>query len=88
MRAIGSTQLGPLLISDSVCSGKGLMGIFEKRRFKNFLCHVSNYDEKDPKTHQGISPDTSMREFYKKFGLDANTQEFTGHSLALYRTDE
>ena len=30
-----------------------LMGMFEKRRFKNFLHFVSNFDENDPKTWQG-----------------------------------
>ena len=28
-----------------------------------------------------------MSELYKKFGLDANTQSFVGHSLALHRDD-
>jgi Rab GDP dissociation inhibitor len=31
-----------------------LMGIFEKRRFKNFLHFVSNFEAEDPKTWQGI----------------------------------
>ena len=29
-----------------------------------------------------------MTEVYKKFGLDSNTEDFTGHALALYRDDE
>ena len=29
-----------------------------------------------------------MAEVYKKFGLDGNTEDFTGHALALYRDDE
>ena len=31
----------------------GLMGILEKRRFRNFLIFVNEYDPKDPKTHKG-----------------------------------
>jgi Rab GDP dissociation inhibitor len=27
-----------------------LMGLFEKRRFKNFLIFVQDFDENDPKT--------------------------------------
>jgi Rab GDP dissociation inhibitor len=34
--------------------GSSLMGIFEKRRFKNFLHFVSNFDVEDPKTWQGM----------------------------------
>ena len=29
-----------------------------------------------------------MAEVYKKYGLDGNTEDFTGHALALYRDDE
>ncbi len=32
-----------------------LMGIFEKKRCANFLEFVGDYDEKDPKTHKGMS---------------------------------
>ena len=31
---------------------------------------------------------TSMRDVYKKFDLGQDVIDFTGHSLALYRTDE
>ena len=29
------------------------MGLLEKRRFRNFLVFVNEYDAKDPKTHKG-----------------------------------
>jgi len=65
-----------------------LMGLFEKRRFKNFLVFVQDFDENDPKTWQGTDPmKMTMEELYKKFGLDANTSDFVGHALALYRDD-
>lgn len=32
----------------------GLMGILEKRRFRNFLIFCSDYDVADPKTHKGM----------------------------------
>lgn len=67
----------------------GLMGMFDKRRFKKFLSFVANYDEKDPKTLDGVDPHkTTMKEVYDKFSLGQNVYDFTGHSLALYRTDE
>lgn len=66
-----------------------LMGMFEKRRFRNFLIFVQDFDENDPKTWKDIDPKRStILELYEKFGLDKNTQDFTGHALALYRDDE
>jgi Rab GDP dissociation inhibitor len=66
-----------------------LMGIFEKRRFKNFLQWVHDFDAAKPETHKGINPATAtMADVYAKFDLDKNTQDFTGHSLALYTSDE
>lgn len=66
-----------------------LMGLFEKRRFRNFLVFTANYDVNDPKTMQGVDPKTTtMREVYKKFSLGQDVIDFTGHALALYRTDD
>lgn len=68
--------------------GSSLMGLFEKRRFRNLLVWVSEYDENNPKTHKDISPNTRMIDAFKKFGLDQETIDFTGHALALYSDDE
>jgi len=66
-----------------------LMGIFEKRRFKNFLIFVQDFQEDDPKTWKDLDPrTTTMAEVFKKFGLDENTSDFVGHALALYRDDD
>lgn len=65
-----------------------LMGMFEKRRFRNFLMYVQDFQEDDPKTWKDLDPNTSnMLALYDKFGLDKNTQDFTGHALALHRDD-
>ena len=65
-----------------------LMGLFEKRRFKNFLIFVQDFDEQDPKTWKDVDPNvTTMAEVYTKFGLDENTSDFVGHALALHRDD-
>ena len=69
----------------------GLMGMFEKRRFKKFLEFVQNFDVSNPATYppKGLDPKTAtMKEIYEAYGLDANTADFTGHSLALFRNDE
>uniref|UniRef100_A0A023FAQ7 Rab GDP dissociation inhibitor n=2 Tax=Triatoma infestans TaxID=30076 RepID=A0A023FAQ7_TRIIF len=66
-----------------------LMGMFEKRRFRNFLIFVQDVKEDDPRTWKDLDPDTTTtQQLYLKFGLDKNTQDFTGHALALYRDDE
>ncbi|KAL3267062.1 hypothetical protein HHI36_011203 [Cryptolaemus montrouzieri] len=66
-----------------------LMGMFEKRRFRNFLIYVQDFQQEDPKTWKDFDPNTqNMTALYEKFGLDKNTQDFTGHALALYRDDD
>ncbi|TFJ95738.1 Rab GDP dissociation inhibitor beta [Platysternon megacephalum] len=65
------------------------MGLFEKRRFRKFLVYVANFDENDPRTFEGVDPKkTTMRDVYKKFDLGQDVIDFTGHALALYRTDD
>lgn len=66
-----------------------LMGFFEKRRMKKFVEFVAAYDENDPSTQQGLdlTKDT-MKDVYAKFGLDLNTQQFVGHAMALWHTDD
>ncbi|XP_062990573.1 rab GDP dissociation inhibitor beta [Elgaria multicarinata webbii] len=66
-----------------------LMGLFEKRRFRKFLVYVANFDENDARTFEGVDPKKStMRDVYKKFDLGQDVIDFTGHALALYRTDD
>lgn len=36
----------------------------------------------------GVPPTMVMSDVFKKFGLDSNTADFTGHAVALYRDDE
>lgn len=31
-----------------------LMGLFEKRRARKFFIYVQDYDESDPKSHEGL----------------------------------
>ncbi|KAK7541993.1 GDP dissociation inhibitor [Phyllosticta citribraziliensis] len=66
-----------------------LMGLFEKRRARSFLEWVGSFKENDPATHKGLNLNVStMREVYEKFGLEPSTQDFIGHSMALYQNDE
>jgi len=67
----------------------GLMGLFEKRRFRSLLIYIEEYDTNNDRTWKNFNCKTqSMQELFDKFGLDANTADFTGHALALHLNDE
>ncbi|XP_053378440.1 rab GDP dissociation inhibitor alpha-like [Mercenaria mercenaria] len=68
-----------------------LMGIFEKRKFRNLLMFIQGFDINDTNTwkdFKGKDPrTTTTKEMFDKFGVDVNTQDVCGHALALYRND-
>ncbi|XP_015123145.1 rab GDP dissociation inhibitor alpha [Diachasma alloeum] len=84
-----SGKISKVPIDHQEALSSDLMGLFEKRRFRNFLTWVQNMQEDDPKTWDGFDPfNNPMSALYSKFSLEANTQDFTGHALALHRNDE
>ena len=65
------------------------MGIFEKRRFRNFLQFAQEMDVEKPGTWKNFDVmNDTMQKCFEKFGLDSNTAEFTGHALALHLDDK
>ena len=65
-----------------------LVGFFEKRRLRNFIIYVQEYEQNDAKTHKGHDlARMSCRELFEKFGLEKGTIDFIGHALALYDSD-
>jgi Rab GDP dissociation inhibitor len=65
------------------------MGLWEKKRLRNFYIFVSDVDLNDPKTWKDIDFNKmNMREVYKKYKLEDNTIDFLGHAVALYRNDD
>ncbi|EGG16627.1 Rab GDP dissociation inhibitor alpha [Cavenderia fasciculata] len=75
--------------SDSEALSSSLLGFFEKFSCKKFFSFVQNYDEEDPKTHDGLNlKTTTMRAVFAKFGLKADPIDFIGHALCLYLNDE
>lgn len=66
-----------------------LMGMIQKRHYRNFIQYCMAYEPSDPKTHNkmDLTKDTCAA-LYKKYKLDANTQAFTGHAVALYLNDD
>lgn len=65
-----------------------LMGWWQKRKFKSFLQFVLEYDQAKPATHKGLDlSKVTMRQLYDQYGLDDNSQDFTGHAMALHFDD-
>lgn len=67
-----------------------LMGFFEKRKFRNFLIFINDYDKDKPATWMKGKPmdKWAMKDVYYEYGLDENTQSFIGHAMALMRDDD
>lgn len=66
-----------------------LMGIFEKRRMKNFLLFIADYDDEVALTHKGLDLDkNTMNDVYNYFGLELGTKDFIGHAMALWLNDD
>jgi len=84
----GKVQKVPATPQEALNSS--LMGFFEKRKFRNFLIFLQNYNKDDPKTYLKGKPldQVTTRAMYEEYGLDANTQAFTGHAMALHRDDD
>ncbi|XP_052190503.1 guanosine nucleotide diphosphate dissociation inhibitor At5g09550 [Diospyros lotus] len=65
-----------------------LMGLFEKRRARKFFIYVQDYEDNDPKSHEGLDLNkVTARDVISKYGLDDNTVDFIGHALALHKDD-
>ncbi|KAH7518696.1 guanosine nucleotide diphosphate dissociation inhibitor At5g09550 isoform X1 [Ziziphus jujuba] len=65
-----------------------LMGLFEKRRARKFFIYVQDYEEDDPKSHEGMDLNkVTARELIMKYGLEDDTVDFIGHALALHSDD-
>merc|ERR1711907_893082 len=63
-------------------------GMFEKNRARQFFTFCQNYDLNDQKTWQKFDVKRqSMQDLYTKFGLEDKTQDFIGHSMALWRDE-
>lgn len=66
-----------------------LMGLFEKKRCRNFYLYIQDIDFNNPKTWKDINiAKQPMSDVFKKYKLEDNTVDFLGHAVALYRDDE
>jgi Rab GDP dissociation inhibitor len=75
--------------NDSEALKSDLMGLFEKKRCRNFFIYVQNFSETDKKTWKDFDPfQQNMIALYKKFSLEENTIDFLGHAVAMQRDDK
>jgi len=85
----GGAKIEKVPANDQEALKSDLMGLFEKRRCRNFLLFVQKFDLNNPKTHENMDPQkTSMRNVFKHFELEDNTIDFVGHAVALYTNDQ
>ncbi|XP_036595699.1 rab GDP dissociation inhibitor beta-like [Trichosurus vulpecula] len=74
--------------TESEALTSGLMGLFEKRRFRKFFLYALNFDQQDPRTHEGVDPlKTTVRDLFGIFDFGHDVRAFAGHVLALSRTN-
>lgn len=85
---LSSNKVHKVPATPSEALNSGLLGIFQKRRFKNFLQWVQQYKQEDPKTHQDCNAATwTTQKVFDFWKLDEGTQQFTGHAIALEEND-
>ncbi|KAH3679733.1 hypothetical protein WICMUC_000764 [Wickerhamomyces mucosus] len=66
-----------------------MIGLFEKRRLRNFLLFVASYKDDEISTHKGLNLDIdTVDTVFNKFGLEDGTKNFIGHAMALYDNDD
>lgn len=80
----GKVYKVPATTSEAVSSS--LLGLFEKRRFRNFLMYVAKYDASATDQQFDLTK-TTMHELYEHFRLEKATREFVGHAMALRLDD-
>ena len=75
--------------NDSEALKSSLMGLWEKKRCRNFFIYVADLDTKDQSTWGDIHIQKQpMKDVFAKFKLEDNTIDFIGHSIALYNNDQ
>ena len=69
-----------------------LLSFMQKMKY---IAFITGIDKMDIPGEDGVDSDEdvplnrmTMRELYKKYGLDENCQDFTGHAMALHLNDD
>lgn len=75
--------------NDTEALKSSLMGLWEKKRCKNFFVYIQDIEYNNPKTFDGIDIHKQpMSDVFKKFKLESNTIDFIGHAVALHINDD
>jgi Rab GDP dissociation inhibitor len=82
-----SNKINKVPATEAEAVSSNLMGMFEKKRFRDFLMFVKDYEVKNPKTHSSINPDVPSVKLVEKFSLGEGVSDIVGHALALYRDE-
>lgn len=85
----GGAKIEKVPATDKEAIKSDLMGLFEKKRRKNFFQFIQKFNINDQKTWEKI--DVKSQPFSKvieKFELEPNTTDFLGHAVALYTNDD
>ena len=74
--------------NESEAIKSNLMGLFQKKKARNFYQYMDRIDPEDPNTWENKNLNTmTMGELFGTFGLDAQTIDFLGHAVALQIED-
>lgn len=68
-----------------------LLGLFEKKYFRDFVIWVNDFEEDQPKTFGKCDPfveGSTCQQLYSYWKLSENIQMFVGHAMALYTDDD
>jgi len=82
-----SNKINKVPATEAEAVASNLMGMFEKKRFRDFLMFVKDYELKNPKTHSSIGPEVPSSKLVEKFSLGEGVSDIVGHALALYRDE-
>jgi Rab GDP dissociation inhibitor len=75
--------------NDSEALKSSLMGLWEKKRCKNFFVYLQDIELDDPKTYGKIDiRKEPMSEVFKYYKLESNTIDFIGHAVAMHINDD
>lgn len=83
----GKIEKVPATATEALSSD--LMGMFEKRRCKDFFEYLSGVDINKKETWKKHDlANMNFNELVAKFKLEDNTMDFIGHAVALYTNDD
>jgi Rab GDP dissociation inhibitor len=88
MFSSAKTIISKVPSNDKEALKSDLMGLFEKKRCRNFVLYLDKVVVEDKATWGDLDLEKcAMSAVYKKFSLEENTIDFIGHALAMELDD-